>query len=198
MKEKNTTTAKAIKRSLIIVAIIALAILAGFVGEHIYRMIEEANHPVLYSEYITKYAEEYDLPEEVLYAIIKTESGFAPDAQSSRGAVGLMQLMPDTYEWICSREKIPYDAEKITDPETNIHCGAAYLAYLRDEFVLWDTVYAAYNAGHGRVREWLADEDVAENGRLIAIPYPETETYVSRVSDAVKIYQRILAEQAQK
>ena len=196
MKEKNSTAAKAVKRSVIIVAIIALAILAGFVGEHIYRTIEEANHPVLYSEYVTKYAKEYDLPEAVLYAVIKTESGFDETARSSRGAMGLMQLLPDTYEWICTREKIPYDAEKIADPETNIRCGAAYLAYLKNEFVIWETVYAAYNAGHGRVREWLADEDIADNGHLIAIPYPETETYVSRVSDAVKIYTRILEEQS--
>ena len=190
----KNSAGKAIKRSIIIIVIITAAIISGFVAEYFYRMAEEANHPLLYSEYVQKYAEKYGIPEYIVYAVIKTESGFSAGAESGKGAKGLMQLMPDTYEWICKKTDFEYDPEKITDPEINICCGVYYLSYLQREFVVWDTVFAAYNAGHGRVREWLADEEISENGHLNNIPIPETEDYVKKVRAAAEIYQRIISE----
>ncbi len=187
--------AEAIKRSVLIIFLIAIAILLGYVIDNVLQEKEKADYPMMYSEYVEKYSEMYDVPKDIVYAIIKTESGFNPNAESSKGACGLMQLMPNTYEWICGKAGIPYKSENIKDPQTNIQCGVYYLSFCYDEFIVWETVYAAYNAGHGQVREWLKDDKIAKNGRLIDIPYPETESYVKKISQAREIYLKLLEVQ---
>lgn len=184
--------AEAVKRSVLMIVLIAVAISLGYVIDNILQKKEAAEYPMQYSEYVEKYSEMYDVPKDIVYAVIKTESDFDPYAKSSKGAQGLMQLMPDTYEWICGKAEIPYNAENITDPEINIRCGVYYLSFCRDEFIIWETVYAAYNAGHGKVREWISDEEISKNGRIINAPYPETEAYVKKVSNAREIYLKLL------
>ena len=74
----------------------------------------------------------------------------------------------------------------------NIRMGTCYLAYLYNEFEIWDTAFAAYNAGHGIVRQWLADSKYGKDGHLINIPYSETSAYVKKVSSAMEAYEKIL------
>lgn len=183
---------EAVKRSIIIILLIAFAIGLGAVLDIAIGNAEKSKYPTQYSEYVEKYSQMYNVPREVIYAIIKNESDFDPDAVSSKGAMGLMQLMPETFEWICGKAEIPYDGEKITDPETNIRCGAYYLSFCYDQFLIWDTVYAAYNAGHGQVREWLKDDEVSKNGHLTNIPFAETEAYVAKIAKTRNAYEKIL------
>lgn len=190
------------KRTLIIVIIIAIAISAGFCLDAVWSMLERKAHPKDYSDIVEKYAAEYDIPPEVIFAVIKTESGFDPNARSSAGALGLMQMMPSTFEWLTGDEHLNENllTSKLFDPETSIRYGTYYLSYLRNRFfpdgnVDWDIIFAAYNGGEGNVAKWLSDpECVDENGRLVNIPFPETRSYVSKVNKAIDTYKELYAK----
>ncbi len=185
---------KAVKRAVFVVLLLIASIMAGYITDSVLKKNEVAEYPLLYSEYVDKYADMYNVPKEIVFAVIKTESDFNPNAVSSIGAIGLMQLIPATFEWVCEKEDIEYTAENIRDPEINIRCGIYYLSYCYSQFEIWETSYAAYNAGCNRVKKWLLDEDIAENGHLIDIPYSETANYVKKVSAARLKYEKILSE----
>ena len=123
------------KTVVIIIAVIALLITAAvFLGKEAFdRSVYEykrTTHPLQYSEYVEKYAQEYGLDKYVIYAVIKTESGFDPNAVSDTGARGLMQLMETTFDWVKFRlgegDDITY--EDMFDPETNIRYGSFFLS----------------------------------------------------------------------
>lgn len=126
-------------------------------------------------------SEEFNVPVAMILALIRAESGFHPDATSRAGAMGLTQLMPDTFSWLCEEcLKEPHTKDEITDPETNVRFGTYYLSYLYEKFGSWRVALAAYNAGEGRVTEWLQDPALASGGTLRHIPYPETAAYVKK------------------
>lgn len=125
-------------------------------------------------------AKEFDVPSAMILAVIRTESDFREDALSRAGAMGLMQLMPQTFAWLCDVQQEPHAASEITDPETNIRFGTYYLSYLYEKFGSWRVALAAYNAGEGRVSEWLMDPTLSSGGTLRRIPYPETAAYVKK------------------
>ena len=125
----------------------------------------------------------------LVYAVIKTESGFDERAVSRSGAVGLMQLMPATAKFICAREKIVYEEEKLTMGAYNLKLGLLYLKYLSERFPAEETALAAYNAGEGTVREWLENTAFSEDGlTLKKIPYPETARYLKKIGKIKKFY----------
>lgn len=132
-------------------------------------------------------AAEFGVPAAMVLAVIGTESDFCPDAVSSAGAVGLMQIMPETFAWMRDENMIAADGA-LFDPEVNIRCGACYLAYLFGRFGAWPEALAAYNAGEGRVSEWLRDETLSLNGTLTRIPFPETAAYVEKTLAAYGRY----------
>lgn len=151
---------------------------------------------VTWQDTIEKYAEYYNLDPAFVTAIIRNESSFRTDAVSSVGARGLMQMMPDTAEWIAGKLHDPYDFDKLFDAETSIRYGCWYLNYLSELFqgdpVL---VCAAYHAGQGEVWGWLGDTDVSPDGVTVPIdriPISNTRTYAGRVTQAYGIYQTLL------
>ena len=126
-------------------------------------------------------AREFNVPASLVLAVIRSESDFRKNACSDAGAIGLMQLMPQTFAYLGTEKlkEFPHP-EQIWDPLTNIRYGTYYLSYLFDRFGSWDTVLAAYNAGEGRVAEWLENPNIAKDGILLHIPYPETDAYVTQ------------------
>lgn len=181
-----------LRRSLAAILIIALSIGIGYAYDNIRDRIDRYLYPIEYSEYVERYSTLYGVPVHIIYGIIKVESDFQSNAVSSAGAVGLMQITPDTFDWLCTLQKETLDEGMLYDPETNIRYGVYYLSYLYREFGLWDSVYAAYNAGPTRVKEWSADPRYADaNGVLIEIPYPETKAYTKKVNDAAELYQKL-------
>lgn len=183
---------KVLKTILLPVLIIAISIGVGFLYDHILKKIELNNYPQKYSEYVEKYAKEYGIPEYIVYSTIKVESNFDSSALSSKGAVGLMQITPDTFEWLqlFLREKL--DTGMLYDPQTNIKYGTYFLSFLFDEFGNWQTAHAAYNAGFSRVKGWLADEQYTDgNGNLQNIPFKETREYIKKVADAESAYKKL-------
>lgn len=99
--------------------------------------------------------------------------------------------MPDTFDWLISKTGDEYTTDSLYDPEVNIRYGTYLLSILYNEFGVWDTVYAAYNAGIGRVRGWLDNPDHSAEGLLTDIPIDETDNYVRKVTDAVNTYHRL-------
>ena len=174
-----------------VTAIIAVSVAGGFAYDKIVTRIEQSRYPLDYSEIVEKYCVEYDIPREVVYAVIKTESGFNPDAVSKAGAIGLMQLMPETFEWLLTKTGEPHEMSALSDPEINIRYGCYLISILREQLTVWDNVYAAYNAGIGRVRGWLADESYTEGGVLTDIPIDETANYVVSIKKNILMYRKL-------
>ena len=163
---------KALVRSAVIISILLLSVLTGFLFQFIWDKVDRANYPRDYSEYVEQYARQYGVPEAVVYAVIKTESSFSSGAVSDAGAVGLMQIMPDTFNWLMTMTKESLEAGMLYDPATNIKYGTYYLSYLYLRYNSWDEVFAAYNAGHGNVDEWLEDEQYTnKDGKISHIPF---------------------------
>ncbi len=147
-------------------------------------------HRVGYRNLIEKYAEENNLRPELVAAVIYTESRFQPRAKSDRGAVGLMQLLPETAEWIAQERGIAL--KSLTDPEENICIGTSYLSYLRNRFNSPVVVLAAYNAGQGHVEEWFSIGEWNEkNPEIDEIPFSETKEFVRKVL----YYENVYSEQ---
>lgn len=116
---------------------------------------------------ITKLAHKYNLSPGLVLSIIKVESGFQAWAVSPRGALGLMQVMPETGEWIARRHDMEWAGPAmLLDEQTNVTIGIQYLAYLKEKYDGdLKKMLAAYNVGPGKV-----DEDVSE-GRNLALAY---------------------------
>lgn len=151
-------------------------------------------YPYPYQEEVRTYAKKYHVDSNLVVAVIKTESNFKPDAVSHRGAIGLMQLMPATAEWIAGQlNDESFSVERLYEPDLNIRYGIWYLAELQEEFdnnpVL---VLAAYNAGRGNVREWM-EKNHWDMGfhEIDAIPFDETREYVHKVLKNQEKYKKL-------
>ncbi len=154
--------------------------------------IEKIFYQREFTEYVTKYSNEFDVPEALIYAVIRTESSFDPEAKSSVGAIGLMQLMPDTLDWLSRLLDEDAPTGEINDPETNIKYGTYYLRHLYNRFGSWETAIAAYNAGHGRVTAWLKNKEYSDDGiNLKSIPFEETKNYVNKVTGNYNTYKKL-------
>lgn len=151
--------------------------------------------PVKYADQILKYSEKYDLEPGLVCAIINTESGFDPTAESHKGARGLMQLMPATIDWVVENMGIEnFSYADIEDPDVNIDIGCWVLNFLAKQFNNNpELMAAAYNAGSGNVTKWLGDTKYSSDGEYLDyIPYKETENYVKKVILYEKVYKIIL------
>jgi soluble lytic murein transglycosylase len=181
----------------LVILFLALASIGlGFFGDFVLTCLERNAYPCDYSEYVSAYAEKYGVPEELVYAVIRTESDFDSGAVSSAGAVGLMQLMPSTFKWLT--DEILFDhleSGMLYDPETNIRYGTYYLSALYDRYGDWELALAAYNGGLGNVDKWLADDRYADGeGGLKKIPFRETRQFVKRVTAAREKYEKLYSK----
>ena len=158
---------------IILILALVLGIVANFVIDAIYRLV----YPEDYQQIVEKYAEAYSVPKELIFAVIKVESDFNPTDVSSAGAVGLMQMLPSTYEWLTTKLGDSYSQDDLYDPETNIKYGTYYLQYLYARFGSWEKAIIAYNWGEGNFSEFLSEEGYTE-GDYDSIPVKETKNYV--------------------
>lgn len=152
-------------------------------------------YPLDYAEAIRSQAATNHLPPELVAAVIKQESDFKPDARSSEGAVGLMQLMPSTARWIHTQPGSPVAApDRLGEPDVNIAYGTWYLHYLLDKYGDERVAIAAYNGGETNAAQWSKQATLA--GRRLSvgeIPFPETRQFVKQVSATRAIYRRAYA-----
>ena len=173
------------------IALLMVALIGTLLLHKGYQQYYRAVYPVAYQDEVSAAAEQFGIQPSLIYAIIHTESSFKPNAVSPADAKGLMQLTNDTFQWALTRagQTDAHSPDDLFDPSINIHYGVYVLTLLGEQFEDTETVLAAYNAGQGRVAEWLSDTRYSADGiRLHTIPYPETETYVQRVLDTQKQY----------
>ena len=151
-------------------------------------------HPFKYEATIRQYAATYELDPLLVAAVVNVESKFDPNAQSAKGAKGLMQLMDDTASWGSEIIGLPnFKAEQLFQPDTNIRIGCWYLARLMGQYGGNKSIaLAAYNGGSGNVTKWLQDPALCADGKTLKnIPFPETEAYVERVLKQYGSYQAL-------
>jgi len=169
---------------LLLVAAVAAALFAGT------RLYLKAAYPLRYEDLVRRAAAAYDVPESLVYAVIRVESGFDPNAVSHADAQGLMQITDDTLIWSRYRLHLDTDGLDLFDPATNIQTGTHVLSLLSEQYDSVETVLAAYNAGIGTVSRWLGDPELSPDGKtLTRIPYGETEQYVQKVLASKQIYE---------
>jgi len=181
-----------IVRSVVIVVILCLSLVIGYVYQTIWHKIDLNNHPRDFSEYVTKYAEEYGVPEYILYAVIKTESDFESNKLSENGEVGLMQISPETFSWLLTLTKENLDPGILYDPETNIRYGAYMLSYLYTEYSRWNTVFAIKEVGQATIDAWMRDRKLTDElGNLVKFPDESAEAYVDLINETVETYRQL-------
>ena len=153
---------------------------------------DRAVYPLQYDDAIRLSSRDNRLDPALVAAVIYAESRFDAGARSDHGAVGLMQVLPETAQQIAGETGgVDFVPEDLTDPEVNVRYGTYYLRTVLDQFD-GDVVaaVAAYNAGAGAVQEWLDEAHAAGHKRLRIsdIPYEETRAYVRSVLEARAAY----------
>ena len=187
MNRRNKGRRKLI--SLLLSAAFLLA--AGILSAHI---LVRTLYPMQYSTYVERYSQEFGVDSDLIYAVIHAESGFDPNARSGVGAMGLMQIMPETFLWLQGKLEPEADMppEKLYDPEVNIRYGVFYLSMLNDKFGDDVLTVAAYHAGQNRIAGWLAEGSIPrENCTADHIPSSATGHYVRKVQKARTIYEKL-------
>jgi soluble lytic murein transglycosylase len=140
-----------------------------------------ARYPLEYEHIIRGHAANHDLDPALLAAVVYVESRFDPNAESPAGAIGLMQLLPETAKGIALRTGgHRFVVADLRDPEINVRYGSWYLHHLRDRYGDLATVLAAYHAGQGNVDRWRAEGS--------GIAFPETRAYIEDVERARRAY----------
>lgn len=166
-----------------------------------YKRILKGVFPKKYEDSVKKYASMYKLDPHLVYSIILAESGFNKNAVSKKGAIGLMQITPQTGSYISSLlKRKDFNQNMLYDPEVNIEYGCYYLSKLIKDFN-GETEYAiaAYNGGEGNLRKWIADMNSKKKKFDInSIPFKETKQYVKRVNKYNKFYELIYGSSKNK
>ena len=181
------------------------AMLASFAETHgridlaivVARKAMEAGTPLMVHGYpVTPLPAGGTLEPSLVYAIVRQESGFDQYAVSRAGARGLMQLMPGTASTLARKMQVGYTADRLTsDGGYNVLLGRTYLEGLIEDFGgSYALAIAGYNAGPGRIRQWLRDygdprgRDVSMVDWIETIPFTETRIYVERVLENLQVY----------
>ncbi len=160
-------------------------------GTTMYRNDLEALYPRPFKKYVDDSCKAYNIENNFMWSIMRQESAFKPQATSWVGASGLMQLMPATAKGEAKRIGLKkYDIYNIKD---NILMGASHIAWLKKSFAREDWIMAAYNAGSGNARKWLAEgrDSMAPDRWIEEVRFDETCDYVQKVSGNLAVYRML-------
>jgi soluble lytic murein transglycosylase len=163
--------------------LLIVAVAASFVylrnGEP--EWFQRVRYPLEYEQIVRGHARNYQLDPALLAAVIYQESKFRADAKSDAGAIGLMQLQPETAKGIAIRTGgNRFQTSDLYNPEINVRYGSWYLRHLLNKYSDEKTALAAYNAGQTNVDEWRAE------GK--GIQFAETRAYVDKVEELKDVY----------
>jgi soluble lytic murein transglycosylase len=171
------------------VVVLAVAGVAAWVMKAEPGFYLQARYPLEYEQIIRTHAKSHGLDPALVAAVVYVESRFDPNAESEAGAMGLMQLLPDTAEGIALRTGgRDFVVADLRDPDINVRYGTWYLDHLRGQYD-GDTrlALAAYHAGQGNVDEWQRTG--------AGIEFPETRDYVDRVQELERLYARVYRDE---
>lgn len=179
------------KRALALTA--AILALIAFAYIFVYpRVLQRMKYPIRYEAQIYEAAAQASVPPALIAAIALTESGYNARALSSQGAMGLMQILPETGGWIAEKlgEQTAFSEDWLYDADKSLMYGSWYLNYLLARYSGdMECAIAAYHAGQGAVDAWLKNADAGN----LTIPEsaPRTRHYVSKVKAAYEYYNRV-------
>jgi soluble lytic murein transglycosylase len=159
-----------------------------------YDFYLKKSYPVDFKEYVETCSERYKINKYLIFSVIKSESKFDKNAKSKAGAVGLMQIMPNTFKGLQNdRERdIIMDDSYLEEPDVSIDYGTYFLSKLLEKYNSEELALAAYNAGPAKIDEWLENKEYSDNSKVLSkIPYKETENYVKNVIKDKNIYQKL-------
>ena len=142
-----------------------------------------------FTEEVGRAAEKYGVEEARIYAVIRVESDFRPTVVSPHGAVGLMQMLPSTFEEQCALRGESYDPERLKDPWVNVDYCTEYLKILFDMTGSWDWAHIGYFAGIGNVQRW-AEQGLSPQD----VPMESARSYLKRVNEAYGAYTTALSQ----
>jgi soluble lytic murein transglycosylase len=170
-----------VTRTLALLLVVAAAAGAAvFVAEPDWYL--RVRYPLRYDHIVRGHAENYRLDPALVAAVIYQESKFDPDARSAQGAVGLMQLLPETAQGIATRTGgTAFEVDDLYDPELNVRYGSWYLRHLLDKYGSEERALTAYNGGQGNLDR--------------GIVHDETRHYVDRVLELRVIYRDAYASE---
>ena len=192
MKQRRSRRGFGVLFWLLAAAVVVLGV--RFASDRYYRMA----YPVEYQALVEQYCQEFSVEPALCYAVIRTESSFNPEATSSIGARGLMQLTEETFDWIklkiAPSEDLTFD--DLYDPETNIRFGTYFVSYCllryHDDLA---TAAAAYHSGWGTVDNLLSQAEYSSDGETLDhYPYPQMRLYVRKITNSYQRYQDIYNE----
>ncbi len=188
---------KVIKR---IGALILLVLFVCFLGAFLFGYMPywfgQESYRTDYQDIVEKYSEEFGIDEAFVFAVIKTESNFDPDAVSDAGAIGLMQIIEDSFDWVSTKlgeSDLTYD--DMFAPEYSIMYGCYMLAFLYERYGSYELAAAAYHSGIGEVDGWIEDGIVSlENLDVTDFEGSNTRHYVRKIMKAYYRYSEILTK----
>jgi len=157
-----------------------LALLALLLVLYVPLLALRTLYPVRFMALVEEWSDERDLDPSLVASLIRAESRFHPGAVSHRGALGLMQVTPETGAWIAGQIGLTdFESDLLLEPDVNIALGTWYLRYLIDRFGRIEPALQAYNAGPASVEGWAGEKEAV---------YPGTAAYVRRVLASVWVY----------
>jgi soluble lytic murein transglycosylase len=166
-----------VRRLIVLPVVLVLAVAAAFVHTTKPGPYARLLYPLEYESIVQGHARNYRLDPALLAAVIYEESRFRADARSSSGAVGLMQLLPETAKGIALRTGgSRFRTDDLLNPEINVRYGSWYLRHLLDKYGDTETALAAYNEGPGNVDR--------------GVVFEETREYVRKVLETRDVYAR--------
>ena len=181
-------------RTLVVLALLGLLAAGGWsVHRAMPGWYARLWYPLRHESVINEQSRRHGLDPALVAAVINVESGWTPDVVSGAGAVGLMQMMPETARYIADQPDRPSPPpDRLTEPEISITYGTWYLRYLVDRHGEIPAALAAYNAGEQNVRTW--EDRAAAAGRAFDVDrdvaFPETRSFVHKVLRDAGIYRR--------
>jgi len=192
LKKKADSYTVIIRVLLVLIAATAAAIGVNALL-YAYGRYELKTHPIEYRDLVEHYSWEYKLDKYLVYAVIKTESGFDKNAESNMKARGLMQITEVTFDWIKFRLGGGGEFGDMYDAEQNIRYGCFQLSYNLEEYGGdVNCALAAYHAGRGSVDGWLENREYSKDGKkLDRIPASDTAHYVGKVNKAYQTYKKL-------
>lgn len=187
------------RRGMIALGAVAALLVMLITGVIVYNMIpkEKPVHIIVErTEKIRSYAEQFGLDPAYVASVIMAESGYDENSHSSADAQGLMQVLPETGEWIAHKLGETYTEGCLYDPDTAIRYGCWFLSWLMERYD-GNMVCAssAYHQGQGTVDRWLDDPNYSDDGKTLkVIPSERTNTYVGRILRYYEKYKEVYGE----
>lgn len=180
---------KKIWKFFIVLVVIITILIVVFLNKN---TIMKSIYIIKYSEFVEKYSKEYDVDKYLIYACIKAESNFNENAESKKGAKGLMQLMDSTGKEIAKGLDMSIDNDDLFEPEINIKLGTKYISKMLKKYENIELALAAYNAGSGNVDSWINSGKIKADGTDVEnIPFKETNNYVRKILRDYRIYREL-------